>query len=262
LTLDFFSITLKKFFKMISRKFSAIAIAAVAVAISPDVKAQENNDLSKFYVTGSVGLSNPNDVESERRDYTYNSNTGSVKLLLEYDDAAEYSIGAGYFLSPETRLEFNYSRYSSDLSKLGFDGTFSGTSAELRYPASHDASVDSFILSINQDFPYSSGWKPFVGAGIGFSSVSVADTTVNLTSVGNAYDLNLGTETVLKGSDSTVFTYQLRAGVAKDVSKNADVFAEVSYTGTGGISAGSGANKIDWEGVSSIAVKGGARYRF
>ena len=67
---------------------------------------------------------------------------------------------------------------------------------------------------------------------------------------------------MLSGSDNTVFTYQLRAGIAKDVSKNTDVFAEVSYTGTSGISAGSGADKIEWEGVDSIAIKGGARYRF
>ena len=244
------------------RKLSAFAMTAIAIALAPDAKAEESNDLSKWYVTGSVGLSNPSDVESERRDFTLNSNTGSIKYLLEHDDAAEYSIGAGYFLSPETRLEFNYSRSSYDLSKVGFDGTFSGTSAEVMIPASHDASVDSFILSINQDFPYSNGWKPFVGAGIGFSSVSVDDTTANLTSAGNALNLNLGTETVLTGSDNTVFTYQLRAGIAKDVSKNTDVFAEVSYTGTNGVSAGSGANRIDWEGVNSIAVKGGARYRF
>lgn len=244
------------------RKLSAFAITAIAIALAPDAKAEESNDLSKWYVTGSVGLSNPSDVESERRDFTLNSNTGSIKYLLEHDDAAEYSIGAGYFLSPETRLEFNYSRSSYDLSKVGFDGTFSGTSAEVMIPASHDASVDSFILSINQDFPYSNGWKPFVGAGIGFSSVSVDDTTANLTSAGNSLNLNLGTETVLTGSDNTVFTYQLRAGIAKDVSKNTDVFAEVSYTGTSGVSAGSGADRIDWEGVNSIAVKGGARYRF
>ena len=244
------------------RKLSAFAITAIAITLAPDAKAEESNDLSKWYVTGSVGLSNPSDVESERRDFTLNSNTGSIKYLLEHDDAAEYSIGAGYFLSPETRLEFNYSRSSYDLSKVGFDGTFSGTSAEVMIPASHDASVDNFILSINQDFPYSNGWKPFVGAGIGFSSVSVDDTTANLTSAGNALNLNLGTETVLSGSDNTVFTYQLRAGIAKDVSKNTDVFAEVSYTGTSGVSAGSGANRIDWEGVNSIAVKGGARYRF
>ena len=244
------------------RKLSAFAITAIAIALAPDAKAEESNDLSKWYVTGSVGLSNPSDVESERRDFTLNSNTGSIKYLLEHDDAAEYSIGAGYFLSPETRLEFNYSRSSYDLSKVGFDGTFSGTSAEVMIPASHDASVDSFILSINQDFPYSNGWKPFVGAGIGFSSVSVDDTTANLTSAGNSLNLNLGTETVLTGSDNTVFTYQLRAGIAKDVSKNTDVFAEVSYTGTSGVSAGSGADRIDWEGVNSIAVKGGARYQF
>ena len=243
-------------------KFSAIAIALVSFTGTPEAKAEESNDLSKWYVTGSVGLSNPSGVESERDDFTLNSNTGSIKYLLEHDDAAEYSIGAGYFLSPKTRLEFNYSKSNYDLSKVGFDGTFSGASAEVMIPAAHDASVDSFIISINQDFPYSSGWKPFIGAGIGFSSISVDDTTANLTTPGDALNLDLGTETVLLGSDNTVFTYQLRAGIAKDVSKNTDVFAEVSYTGTSGISAGSGADKIEWEGVDSIAIKGGARYRF
>ena len=247
---------------MILRKLSAFAIAAIAIAIAPDAKAEDNNDLSKFYVTGSVGLSNPGDIESDRKDATLNGNSGSFKALLEYDDAAEYSIGIGYFLSPETRLELNYSNSNYDLSKVGINGSFNGANGEAMTPAKQDASVDSFILSINQDFPYSSGWKPFVGAGIGFSSVSVDDTKANLTAIGNIVNVNLGNETILKGSNETVFTYQLRAGVAKDVTKNADVFAEVSYTGTSGISAGSGANKIDWDGVSSIAVKGGARYRF
>ena len=71
------------------RKLSAFAITAISIALTPDAKAEESNDLSKWYVTGSIGLSNPSDVESERRDFTLNSNTGSIKYLLEHDDAAE-----------------------------------------------------------------------------------------------------------------------------------------------------------------------------
>ena len=243
-------------------KASAFAIATIAITGTPEIKAGEDNNSSKWYVTGSAGLSNPGDIESKRDNFTLNGNSVSIQYLLEHDDAAEYSIGAGYFLSPETRLELNYLKSNYDLSKVGFNGTLSGTSAEVMIPATHDASVDSFIVSINKDFPYSSGWKPFIGAGIGLSSVSVNDTTATLTAAGNALGANLGTETVLTGSDNTVFTYQLRVGVAKDISKNTDVFTEVSYTATSGMSAGSGSSKIDWKGVTSLAIKGGARYRF
>ena len=46
-------------------KFSAIAIALVSFTCTPEAKAEESNDVSKWYVTGSVGLSNPSGVESE-----------------------------------------------------------------------------------------------------------------------------------------------------------------------------------------------------
>ena len=243
-------------------KSAAYAFALLAAASLPHSKAEEVKDLSKWYVTGSVGLSNPSDVESEKDNFSFNSNSVSTQYILEHDDGAEYTFGVGYYLAPDTRLELNYTNTNYDLNKAGIDGTLNSTQATVKIPANHDASVDSFILSINQDFPYSNGWKPFVGAGIGFSNVSVNDTTASLTALGNALGANLGTETILYGSDNTVFTYQLRGGVAKDVSKNADLFAEVSYTGTEGFSAGSGASKIDWKAVNNISIKAGARYRF
>ena len=247
---------------MNTSKLTIVAITALAITSAPHVKAEEEGDLSNWYLTGSVGVANPVDVESKKKHYTYNGNSVDTKFVLEHENAVDYSIGVGYFLSPKTRLEFSYSNTGYDLDKAGLDGTLNSTQGEVRVPASHDASVDSFILSINRDFPYSSGWKPFVGFGIGFSSISVDDTTASLTSLGNVLGADLGTETILTGSDNTVFTFQVRGGIAKDISRNADVFAEVSFTGTEGFSAGSGANKIDWEGVKSVAVKGGARYRF
>ena len=114
-------------------KVSAFAIATIAITGTPEIKAGEDNNSSKWYVTGSAGLSNPGDIKSKRDNFTLNGNSVSIQYLLEHDDAAEYSIGAGYFLSPETRLELNYLKSNYDLTKVGFNGTLSGTSAEVMF---------------------------------------------------------------------------------------------------------------------------------
>lgn len=242
-------------------QFAAFALG-MCNALIPSSASAEERDLSNWYITVSAGKMSPQEVKSKKYTDTYDGVDVSGRLILDYKDDNEYSIGLGYYLNPSTRLEFNYSGYEFDLNKIGVDLAVGSKSAEVRVSANQKATVESFLLSINKDFPSDHGWKPFIGAGIGLSNVSVNDTTLALGSAGEALSESLGTSTVLSGSDSTLFTYQFRGGIAKEISKNIDVFGELSYSGTEGFSAGSGSSKIKWEGIESIGYKVGARYRF
>ena len=114
---------------------------------------------------------------------------------------------------------------------------------------------------MNKDFPSDGGWTPYVGAGIGRTKISAEDVTFDATELGDALEVDLGSTTILKGDSATVWAYQLRGGIAKDISDKASLYAEVNYNATEGFSGGDGATKINWDGLSMIGYGAGFRYK-
>ena len=218
-------------------------------------------DESNFYISGSGGIGFLNQAESEKKDYSVDGTTVSIGWELDLEDKFGYDIGIGYDLG-KTRIEFNVNQQNTNVERTSVDATYSGTSAIVGVSTNGDADATSYLISINRDFPSDAGWVPYLGAGIGMSNITTKDVTLNTGTLGDALNVDLGTSTILKGDSTTVLSYQLRGGIAKEISKKTDIFGEVSYLGTEGNTAGSGDTEIKWKGINVIGTKIGFRYKF
>ena len=216
---------------------------------------------SKFYVTGSGGVGFLNEAKSKKENYKIQSETLSLGLELDLENKSTFDVGVGYDLG-KTRIEFNVNQQNTAIERTSFDATLSGATAIVGVSSKGDADATSYLITANRDFPSEGGWTPYIGAGIGMTNVTTKDVNAETGTLGDALNVNLGTTTLLKGDSATVFAYQLRSGIAKEITKNTDIFGEVSYTATEGWSAGSGQTKIDWKGISVIGTKIGFRYKF
>ena len=183
-------------------KFSAKLFATAAVAataISSPAMAEDKG----FYVLGGVGAAQ---VDAD---------------AASLDESFNFEIGFGYDFGNDLRSEFTWDR--NELS----------TATVLGVVIPADASTDTFIVSLYKDFSNDTKITPFIGGGIGTTSVN--DSTANW---------------------SSAFTYSLSAGASYEASENTDVYVKVStlYASPSVIGL-----EID---SNAVSAKVGVRYSF
>ena len=235
----------------------SLASPVFADAYSP-AQADEN---SRWYITAGAQKANIEDLGSDKDNYTIDDDILSTEIELELENGTGYGVGVGYELGSDLRVELNYTKIDTEVDWTFFNATYSGVSAAVGFDTSGDAEAETFMLSMNKDFPSDGGWTPYVGAGIGRTNIDVNDVTFDATELGDALEVDLGTTTILKGDSNTVWAYQLRGGIAKDLSNKASLYAEVNYNVTDGFKGGEGATEISWDGLRSLGYGVGFRYK-
>tara|TARA_Y100001968_G_scaffold159917_1_gene146180 strand:+ start:227 stop:982 length:756 start_codon:yes stop_codon:yes gene_type:complete len=242
---------------------SAFAMSSILCGITffEGASAEERK---RWYISIGAGGSRIENVESKTADYTVSGTTLSSSEKLEIEDSFGYGGGIGYYLGSsesDWRLELNYMQADTEVDFTHFNATYSGTTASVGFDTNGDADISTYMLSLNKDFPSDNGWTPYVGVGVGRATIDAKDVTFDATELGDALEVDLGTTTILEGDSSTVWAYQLRGGIAKEISDNIAVFTEVNYSGTEEFTGGSGDTAIKWKGVSQVSYFGGLRYK-
>lgn len=185
---------------LLASVFAASALTASAAA------AQDTG----WYVRGDVGGTFESEID------------GNVQRDL--DEGLALSIGAGYQVNPNIRVEGELAHLQGDISgPLGGDAKMLGGFANAYY-----------------DFNPGGQWKPFVGAGIGFAKVDVDSFGIN--------------------DDDTAFAWQVKAGVAHDFSDRLTGEVAYRYLGVNDIEARGVAGRVDGD-FSANAVTVGLRYK-
>tara|TARA_B100000900_G_C20503382_1_gene684756 strand:- start:144 stop:746 length:603 start_codon:yes stop_codon:yes gene_type:complete len=169
---------------MFRKSLLALSIASLS-AITP-LTAEEKN--KGVYFVGSIGSGRMNDIE-------FSAALGGGKA--EFDAGFSGEIGVGYDFG-SLRTEFSYNSTNTPL-----DGV-----------TDVDVDVKSFLLSAAYDWRSDKKWQPYLGAGVGSSTI----------------DLNLGTTlggTTLTAGDDNITTVKLKAGVNYEASDDIDVYGEI-----------------------------------
>ena len=169
---------------MFRKSLLALSIASLS-AITP-LTAEEKNE--GVYFIGSIGAGKMNDIE-------FSAALGGG--TAEFDSGFSGEIGVGYdFGSLRTELSYN------------------STTTPLDGVANVDVDVKSYLLSAAYDWRSDKKWQPYIGAGVGSSTI----------------DLNLGTTvggTTLTAGDDNITTFKLKAGVNYEASEDLDVYGEI-----------------------------------
>jgi opacity protein-like surface antigen len=197
---------------------SAIVLAVCAPAMAADIydgglkggyEVAPPSDRG-FYVKGFIGQANPDSGNMWNQDYDFNNFT---VFHNDIKSSPLYGIGVGWQARHWLRFDLT-GEYRGDASYFGSDsypGGFDGTTPFPGGTNEYTADIKSWLGLANAyiDMGNWCGFTPFIGAGIGFSSISVEGLK----------DVNVPTSGVAFGADKTTsnFAWALHAGVAYDV---------------------------------------------
>ena len=168
---------------MLRKSLLALSIASLS-AISP-LAAEEKT--KGTYFVGSIGSGVMNDI-------LFSANLGGGTAT--FDPGFSGEIGVGY-----------------DFGDIRTELTYNSTTTPLAGTTGVDVNVKSFFLSAAYDWRADKKWQPYVGLGVGASTVDI-----NL-------DATVGGTAVTAGDDN-IATAKFKLGVNYEASKDIDVYGE------------------------------------
>lgn len=220
---------------------STLVLAAAPVALAAFAAAPAAAEGPYIGISGGVALPSDSDnagefnaAVPETDDFGSIPNGTALEWNTDFDTGYALSAQAGYAFENGFRLEAEVSYTDYDVTShqgvlvggANIDGVDSAVLT--RGPASAanptvgevvadgQGSVSNVGLfgNVFYDIPTGSGFKPYVGAGLGFQIVDV-DYRPSGVEVGN--------------DDDTVFSYQLMAGASFEISEGAELFGQYTY---------------------------------
>ena len=242
---------------MAVRSFAALAALSALLVAAPASAQEEDSapkDASKgFYATLSAGgswLSSPSISSTDAATNT----TVEGNWNLGGGVAAE--AGFGYDFGNNVRAQLSYVLNTASLGDGSYSGTASGIPFTGTISQSGTASTNSVFVSGYYDIPTKSKFTPYVGAGIGWTSVTIpsGDATATVTALGRTVTAVAPNS----GGSASAFGYTAKIGVSYAVSKPADLFIEGVYQGNTSVTIDS--DQIG--ALNSFGARAGLRYRF
>ena len=183
-------------------KLFAKLVTGAAVAAATICAPAMAEDMG-IYALGSLGVSQT-DVDA-----------------VSVDESFNFELGLGYDFCNDWRTEVTWERnYLESVTVLGTT-------------LNSDASTDSYLFSVYRDFSNNSKITPFVGAGLGSTSVNDDD---------NSWD--------------SAFTYALSAGASYEASEKVDLYTKVQV-----LYATPSTANVDFDS-NAVSAKVGVRYSF
>lgn len=246
------------------RKLPALLAIAGMAAIAAPVHAQEDTSLranSKgAYVTAGVGggwSSSPSANYTESGTVLGVPYSGTASGTTSLGGGVAVDAGIGYDFGNSIRGEVTYVLGSYALGDTSFSGNIRAAGQNFPFngniASSGNVSTNSVMFSGYYDFKTKSKFTPYVGAGIGWTGVSIPSMPASARVNG----VNLNNLTIDGGSGSA-FGYQAKIGVSYAVSKPADVFAEAIYQGNTEVTI----NEVSFGALNAFSARAGVRYRF
>jgi opacity protein-like surface antigen len=247
-------------------KLFRLALLSAATLFAGQVSAQEakSQDQTKgAYVTVGVGgnwASDPSISYSESGRIGSLNYTETTNGNVDLGGGVSVSAGVGYDFGNNLRAELSYTYNALSIgSTTGTDtlsiagGSFTGIGS---ISTSGTASTNSVLVSGYYDIPTKSKWTPYVGGGIGWTSVSFPGQNVTASGCVSGFCGSL--PVFIPGGSGNAFGYQAKLGVSYLTSKRSDLFVEGIYQGNTSVTI----NNTSIGALNDFGVRAGVRYRF
>lgn len=240
-----------------------LAVAGLASLAAPALAQEDTSPRANSkgaYVTAGVGggwSSSPSVSYSESGAIGGTTYSGTTNGTASLGGGVAVDAGLGYDFGNSIRGEVTYVLGSYAIGSTAYSGTVrsGGTNYGLNgtITPSGNVSTNSVMFSGYYDFKSKSKFTPYVGGGIGWTSVSIPTMPASATVNGSTYN-NL----TVDGGSASAFGYQAKLGVSYALSKPADIFGEVIYQGNTGVTI----NEVGYGPLNAFSVRAGARLRF
>jgi opacity protein-like surface antigen len=190
-----------------------------------------------FYLTGAAGMNWPQNADVKSIDPDF-QNYGYKEY---HKPGVSIEAGAGYDFG-SLRAEITYAYDRSALS--GYNDSTEYT----KYNNNSYVNKNSALASLYWDVDLKSRFSPYIGAGIGYSSLNVSASSDAFATYDSYQANGLG--------------YQAKAGINYLINNRSDMFAEAVYRGMGRYQAYDGSTNYQYNNYNSWGFQIGARYRF
>jgi len=251
------------------RKLSLLLAITGLTSIAAPVYAQEasiSKDTKGFYVTAGVGAAwatNPSISDAQSGSVAGVNYSGVLTGTQNLGGGVAAEGGLGYDFGNNFRSEVTYVLNSFSVGSTTVSGNYrltGGFTGNLPVSANVDASgtinTNSVFASGYYDFRTKSKFTPYIGAGLGWTSVS----TPSLPYSGTATVQGVTTRfsgTSDSGSASAL-GYLAKIGVSYAVAKPADIYLEGIYQGNTGVTI----SGTEFGALNSFGARAGIRYKF
>ena len=202
--------------KMLKKALTSLSLLSIAV-FTP-LNAEEKGT----YFVGSIGSGQMADI-----DIAASLGGGD----FEFDSGFSGEFGIGYDFG-KLRTEFTYNATNSDLTKV------QGTTTDI------GVDVSTWMVSAAYDWRADKKWQPYVGAGIGKSTIEV-DLAQTIGNVAIVVD------------DDNITAFKLKAGVNYEATENLDVYGELWGQAFDDFTIGT----LEFEDCGMTGVSLGLRYK-
>jgi opacity protein-like surface antigen len=158
---------------------------------------------AQMYVSGNIGAVVVSDADVSFEGITFGE--------FSFDTGFGITGGIGHAYGNNLRSEVELSYRTNDLDTIKFTGPFAGFGS---LPLNGDVSALSLMLNGYYDFTTAGVLTPFIGAGLGFSRVSVDSGTLEV------------------DDSDTVFAYQLALGGSFTINPQLNLVVQYRFFGT------------------------------
>jgi len=204
--------------------------------ISSPLLAEDN--LNPIYAKVGAGMIWTSEIDVEDTDITG---------TLESDDSAlNLNFGLGKEIG-NYRVEGSYNQNQIKIDTLKVGGLKGSYSPEVEVDAKY------YQLNVLRDFNKEKKFSPYVGVGVGFSSINIDEQSDVVQDV-----QGFSENAEIESEDDSAFSYSLTGGVSYNINKSASFYTEATYIKTTKIELG----VLDLNDLSQTLISGGLRYRF
>lgn len=257
-----------KFFKSISAAIGLAVCGNIAGLCALGISAQaapQPQRVKGAYVTAGVGGSwgvSPSTSQTSTGAVDSFTTSTSINATQSLGGGVAVEAGFGYDFGNKVRAELTYVNNNYALSTLNFSGStrvnqtgqvvpFSGSSS-----LSGNLSTNSVMISGYYDIPTNSRWVPYIGAGLGWTSVSIPSSQAS-TSV-TAGSITTSSAGTTSADSASAFGYQAKIGVSYLIGARTDAYVEGTYQGNTSFTL----NASNYDSLNGFGARAGFRYRF
>ena len=220
---------------------AGLAVASLSAPIFlgiTSVAHAEDREKTPFYGVLGIGVHSP---EHEKGDTTYFGN--KYEFSSEIDGGSATTIGLGYFVNDNWRMQFTYGRVTGEMDKADVNGTtFTINDA--------DYEMHSFNLTAYRDFELkNSKFVPYVGAGFGLGFTNMSDYSVTVDGTTLEEEGGVG---------SSEWLLNVVIGTSYPLNESLDLYSEIGLIHKPHHSA----NNLDYDPWQTIGFVAGTRFTF
>ena len=223
---------------------SAIALGAATPSFAEEAPSAKTG----FYATLGLGANSTRDVGVTYSELDAAFGT-AIKGEIKSGSGFSGDIGVGYDFG-KFRTELTYVNTNIDVDSLAVStSTASGTAS-----ITSGAQTNSLMFSGYYDFVNKSKWTPYVGAGLGYTRITVDPIAGSIT----ANNQTVSGSNLTDKYSKSLLGYQAKVGVSYEVTPVTNIYLEGTYQGTENFSDGS----TKFDGIDPLGGKIGVRYYF